>query len=142
MAGRGLDKVIRYLSRTAAVQQIGKLADTELLERFVQVRDSAAFEVLVWRHGTLVLNVCQRVTRCEQDAEDGFQATFVTLARKAHAIGKHASVASWLYKVALRTALELKRQHHDSPPRLEFAASQLFQSLGGSIGSRAATGYR
>src|SRR5438034_8486272 len=110
MAGRGLEQVVKYLTRTAAIQQDGKLADAELLERYIRVRDSAAFEVLVWRHGAMVMHVCKRVTRCEQDAEDGFQATFMTLARKASAIGKRGSVPSWLYKVAFRTALEVKRR--------------------------------
>jgi hypothetical protein len=54
MAGRGLEQVVRYLNRTAAVQQNGKLADAELLERFIRSRDNAAFEVLVWRHGSMV----------------------------------------------------------------------------------------
>ena len=33
-------------------------------------------------------NVCSRMTRCEQDAEDGFRATFLTLANKARTIGR------------------------------------------------------
>jgi RNA polymerase sigma factor (sigma-70 family) len=53
----------------------------------------------------MVLGVCRRVLRREQDAEDAFQATFLTLVRKAGAIGKRASVGSWLYKVAYRVAL-------------------------------------
>src|SRR5579871_3585916 len=110
MAGHGLRRVIGYLNRSAAVQQNGKLADAELLERFVRNRDSAAFEVLVWRHGSMVLNVCKSLTCREHDAEDGFQATFLILARKAGAIGKHSSLSSWLYKVAFRTSLELKRR--------------------------------
>ncbi len=55
MAGRGLEQVVRFLNRTAAVQQNGKLADAELLERFIRQRDNAAFEVLVWRHGSMVI---------------------------------------------------------------------------------------
>jgi hypothetical protein len=35
----------------------GALSDAELLERFVRRRDEAAFEVLVWRHGTMVLGL-------------------------------------------------------------------------------------
>jgi RNA polymerase sigma factor (sigma-70 family) len=123
MAGRGLELVVKYLNRTAAVQQHGKLADSELLERFIRVRDSAAFEVLVWRHGAMVMNVCQRVTRCAQDAEDGVQATFMTLARKAHAIGHRGSVPGWLYKVAFRTALEVKRRAPRFDPEMEAPGS-------------------
>jgi RND family efflux transporter MFP subunit len=86
------------------------LSDAELLGRYVHFQDEAAFELLLWRHGALVLNVCRRVLHCEQDAEDAFQATFLTFVRQAHAIIRRGSVASWLYKVAYRVALEAKAQ--------------------------------
>src|SRR5262245_23308274 len=85
------------------------IADAELVRRFVAARDSAAFEILVWRHGAMVFGLCQNVCRSEQDAEDAFQATFLTLARKAGTIGRRHSVASWLYKVAYRAALAARR---------------------------------
>jgi len=56
----------------------------------------------------VVLRLCRRVLRHEQDAEDAFQATFLMLVRKARSIGKRQAVASWLYKVAYRIALEAK----------------------------------
>ena len=44
----------------------------------------------------------------KEDAEDAFQATFLTFVRKAPAIARRGSVASWLYKVAYRVALEAR----------------------------------
>lgn len=110
MAGRGLEQVVRYLKRMTSAKQHGEQSDLELVQRFARTRDAAAFELLVWRHGEMVLKVCRRVTRGVQDAEDGFQATFLTLARNASSIGQRGSVAGWLYRVAFRSALEVKRR--------------------------------
>ncbi|HLJ93179.1 MAG TPA: sigma-70 family RNA polymerase sigma factor [Gemmataceae bacterium] len=107
MATTSLRALLHQLRRIAGVPA-GGLADAQLLERFVNDHDGAAFEVLVWRHGPMVLNVCRRLLHQEQDAEDAFQATFLTLVRKAPAISKRHAVASWLYKVAYRIALEAK----------------------------------
>src|SRR5262249_9595395 len=41
---------------------------------------------------------------------DAFQAVFLTLVRKAHTIGRRASVASWLHMVAYRAAVAARRQ--------------------------------
>ena len=50
--------------------QDGGLTDAHLLERYVRDGDEAAFEVLAWRHGPMVLSVCRRVLRHEQDAAE------------------------------------------------------------------------
>src|SRR5437764_15399594 len=70
----------------------GGLTDSQLLERFLANRDGAAFELLVWRHGPMVLRVCQRIMRDAHSAEDAFQATFLALACKAGGFGKQEAV--------------------------------------------------
>ena len=107
MAAGQLRALLQHLRRIVGPQS-GGLTDAQLLDRFVDEHDEAAFEVLVWRHGPMVLSVCRRILRHEQDAEDAFQATFLTLVRKARSIGKRQAVAGWLYKVAYRIALEAK----------------------------------
>src|SRR5687767_6511433 len=47
----------------------GEHTDGQLLARFVAARDEAAFSALLRRHGPLVLSVCRRLARHEQDAE-------------------------------------------------------------------------
>jgi RNA polymerase sigma factor (sigma-70 family) len=95
--------------RRLAAPEAATTTDAQLLDRFVRTHDAAAFELLVWRYGPLVLGVCRRLLRHTQDAEDAFQATFLTLVRKASSIGKHASLGSWLYKVAYRVALHARQ---------------------------------
>ena len=109
MAVHALQDFIRRLRRTRTVAEGAQLTDAELLERFARQRDEAAFEVLVWRHGALVLALARRLVRQAADAEDVFQATFLTLARKAASIRRGTALGSWLYKVAYRIALRVRQ---------------------------------
>src|SRR5262249_5566699 len=88
---------------------------SRLLAFFRASGDEVAFEILVKRHGPMVLGVCQRVFGNVHDAEDAFQAVFLVLAKKAAAITRCELVGSWLYGVAYRTALQarsrLRRRH-------------------------------
>src|SRR6516225_11110909 len=101
-----VSKVLRHLHHILAPPG-GDLTDGQLLARFVATRDEASFAVLVRRHGPMVLGVCRRLLRHEQDAEDCFQATFLVLARRASVVRGEA-VGSWLYSVAYRTSLEAR----------------------------------
>src|SRR5436190_12849944 len=108
MAGVQLQSVVRHLRRLAHADPAGGPTDAQLLDRFLAAGDPTAFELLVWRHGTMVLGLCRRILRHEQDAEDAFQATFLTLARKGRSVGRRASVGGWLHTVAYRAALTAK----------------------------------
>jgi|GEM_PF-6627971 len=99
-----LDPLRRLINRQAG----NALSDAQLLENFVTRRDEASFEVLVWRHGAMVLALCKRVLRDAHEAEDAFQATFLVFARKADSIGRGEVLAAWLYKVAYRIAIRLR----------------------------------
>ena len=85
------------------------LSEEDLLARFVERRDPRAFEAIVDRHGPLVLTVCRQLLADPNDVDDAFQATFLVLIRKAGSVRRPGSLASWLYGVAYRTALRLKR---------------------------------
>jgi RNA polymerase sigma factor (sigma-70 family) len=104
MATAGLNKVIQHLHQALAPPG---LTDKQLLARFAAARDQGAFTALVRRHGAMVLGVCRRLLRHEQDVEDAFQATFLVLARKAGSTRWADAIAPWLYEVANRTALEV-----------------------------------
>ncbi|MCI0461681.1 MAG: sigma-70 family RNA polymerase sigma factor [Gemmataceae bacterium] len=102
--------LLHLLRRAAAAGAAPLVADSELLQRFLQTEDRSAFELLLWRHGPMVLRVCQGVARDAHDAEDAFQATFLTLARKAGSIDRGEALGAWLYRVAYRVALKAYRE--------------------------------
>src|SRR5436305_5271411 len=83
-------------------------ADADLLARFAATGDADAFELLVWRHGSLVLGVARRVLGDAHAAEDVFQATFLALARQAKSVRRGGCVAAWLHRVARRVAVRAK----------------------------------
>jgi RNA polymerase sigma factor (sigma-70 family) len=103
MPKNSLAGVLEYIRRIALAGSC-QASDAGLLDRFARHGDESAFETLVAKHGPMVFGLCQRLLRHEQDAEDAFQATFLTLARKAGKISNKESLASWLYKVAYRSA--------------------------------------
>ncbi|HJZ91570.1 MAG TPA: sigma-70 family RNA polymerase sigma factor [Gemmataceae bacterium] len=108
MTTPGLNRILGPLRAVALAQDGHGLTDGELLERYVNRRDEAAFTALVRRHGPMVLGVCRRVLRHEADAEDAFQATFLVLVRKAGCLRDRGLVGNWLYGVAHNTALKAK----------------------------------
>ena len=108
MADAPLRILLQHLRGRRAVSAAGGADDAELLDRFVRGRDEAAFELLGWRHGTMVYNVCRRVLRDAHAAEDAFQATFLVLVRKAASVGRGEALGGWLYRVAYRVALRAR----------------------------------
>jgi RNA polymerase sigma factor (sigma-70 family) len=115
-----LNSFIRRLSGRVGAGLSRGLTDAQLLDRWLTLRDEAAFEVLLWRHGPMILGVCRRVLGNPADVEDAFQAAFLLLVRKAGAIRASDSVAGWLYRVAYRVALRAReRSAHRGAQQIE-----------------------
>jgi RNA polymerase sigma factor (sigma-70 family) len=106
MARSSFSSVLRCTRRAALLSERVAVKDGELLSRFVNERDEAAFESLLLRHGAMVLGVCRRILRSEADAHDAFQATFLVFLRKAGSIQPRTMVGNWLYGVARQTSLK------------------------------------
>jgi RNA polymerase sigma factor (sigma-70 family) len=108
MAGSQTSKVLRHLRAAALLQDATGLTDGQLLGRFLDDRDEAAFAALLRRHGPMVWGVCRRLLNLH-DAEDAFQATFLVLVRKAATVVPREMVPNWLYGVAHQAALQARR---------------------------------
>ncbi len=109
MAIETLGAALRQIKRLFAEGVISGLPDHRLLDLFIQDRDEAAFEVLVARHGPMVLSVCRGILRNPGDVEDAFQAVFLVLVKKAETIRGRQALGGWLYQVAHRVAVEANK---------------------------------
>jgi RNA polymerase sigma factor (sigma-70 family) len=117
---QSVTRAVGRLRHLLAVKDAAGESDVDLLRRFANRADSAAFEAIVRRHGPMVLGVCRRLLRDSADADDSFQATFCILARKASALSRPERLAGWLFQVAYRTArrargLRQRRQANQVP---------------------------
>ena len=121
------------LGRIFAGETISGLSEWQLLERYLDCRDEAAFEALVTRHGPMVLSVCRRMLADWTDVEDAFQATFLVLVRRARHLGPHDAIGPWLYGVATRVAMrsrsEAARRRRFQPITSEVPAVALDRSI-------------
>src|SRR5262249_33157641 len=96
----GATLTVRRLCDVAVRLEHESSTDGQLLRRFLDRRDEAAFAALLQRHGSMVLGVCRRMLRDPNDADDAFQVTFFVLVRKAAALTSRRTVGDWLYGVA------------------------------------------
>ena len=105
-ARTGIDR--QRIHRLIAKESDPGASDRELLRRFADTHDEAAFEALVRRHAAMVLAAGRRTLGNAHDAEDVCQAAFLLLARKAPSHTWQPSVASWLHKTAHYLALKAR----------------------------------
>lgn len=85
-------------------------ADRDALARYLD-GDERAFEELVIRYEAKVRRIAFGVLRDHALAEDVAQETFLTAYRKAKTFRGEGSVRGWLFRIAVRRALdELRRR--------------------------------
>src|SRR5262245_66274582 len=110
MAHAPRDLMLRQLRRWAGRPDADGLSDGQLLERYLKLRDEAAFTSLVRRYGPLVWTICRGLLPREADSEDAFQATFLVLIRRARSLDRRGPLGRWLAEVARRTAVKARQR--------------------------------
>ena len=117
MAARSIEVLQRYLRRLC--DEAVPSEDAVLLKRFVAANDREAFELLIARHGPMVLGTARRLVDAH-DAEDVFQAVFLSLARLAKTIRQGRTLPAWLHKATCRIAAKVRKNRisnsQESPP--------------------------
>jgi RNA polymerase sigma-70 factor (ECF subfamily) len=67
--------------------------------------DPAAFDAIVERHQRAIYRVCYRFAGTHEDASDLAQDVFVRAYRSLRTFKGHASLATWLYRIAVNVGL-------------------------------------
>src|SRR5436190_7897566 len=107
MPVRSIEGLQRYLRRLCA--EAAPSEDAVLLKRFVAANDRQAFELLIARQGPMVLGTARRLVDNSHDAEDVFQAVFLSLARLAKTIRNGRTLPAWLHKTTCRIAAKIRK---------------------------------
>src|SRR2546423_1804875 len=108
MSMRAVQSLRRYLRRVS--DDAALHADARLLRQFIEANDHRAFEILLGRHGPMVLGTARRLVNNAADADDVFQAVFLSLARLAKSIRRGQSVPNWLYTTTCRIAARARKR--------------------------------
>lgn len=117
-----LESALRDLRSVMRLPGENEIADEELVRRYADNGEEAAFAALVRRYGPMVLRVCYRVLHQSHDAEDAFQAAFLILAREAGSLRRRGAVGAWIHEVAYHAALRARQRlarqrHHEEKHR-------------------------
>jgi RNA polymerase sigma factor (sigma-70 family) len=100
------------------------LTDSELLRRYANDRDEAAFTELVQRHLGIVFNAALRRVNGNRDlAEEAAQIVFAQLAGKAHRLVHHSALLGWLHTSTHFAASALIRRETRLAARQHIAAA-------------------
>ena len=85
-----------------------EIGDDDLIAR-IHNGDRAAFGLLLERHYGFMFKSAFLWTRNRADAEDVAQECCIKLARAIHGFGGRAKLTSWLYRMVIHTAIDMKR---------------------------------
>lgn len=80
-----------------------KISDVGLVDEF-KAGDISAFEEIISRYESKVMNLALRFTRNQEDAEEVLQDVFTTVYRKIDGFRGQSAFSSWLYRIVVNAA--------------------------------------
>ncbi|MFQ5747907.1 MAG: RNA polymerase sigma factor [Planctomycetota bacterium] len=92
--------------------------DRELVQRCQEGHGPAfeeAYRELYDLFKDRVFTICLRVTGTEEDALDAAQETMVSLARRIRSFQFRSRFSSWVYRIAVNAAIDVRRRRLDAP---------------------------
>ncbi len=87
-----------------------------MLERFYSTKDNQLLGILLQRYTLLLLGVCMKYLKNEEEAKDGVQQVFLKAITELHKY-KVDYVKSWLYMIARNYCLMKLRDRHGKIPK-------------------------
>lgn len=78
-------------------------------ERLTETEPGRLFDRLVEENKDLVYNLCYRILRNTEDAEDASQEVFISVYKSIDNFRGEADIRTWLYRIALNKALDIRK---------------------------------
>src|SRR6476619_4412247 len=91
------------------------IEDQELLQNFFSDHDNKLLCILLPRYTLLLLGVCMKYLKNEEDAKDSIQQIFLKVISELHKY-KVEYIKSWIYMVAKNHCLIKLRDRHGKTP--------------------------
>lgn len=92
--------------------------DKELLKRAL-AGDISAFEELASSNEKRIYNLCYRMMKNEQDAQDMAQEALIKAWKNLRKFNLKAAFSTWLYKIAVNTCLDELRRRKNNTQSIE-----------------------
>ena len=95
------------------MSDLKKISDVGLVDEF-KAGKLEAFEEILSRYETKVMNLALRFTRNQEDAEEVMQDVFTTVYRKIDGFRGQSAFSSWLYRIVVNGAFMKLRKRKQS----------------------------
>ena len=114
---KNFPKVIKKIKQILQTAKYNHITDAELLQNFYNDHDNQWLGILLPRYTLLLLGVCMKYLKNEEDAKDSVQQIFLKVINELHKY-KVAYFKSWIYMIAKNHCLMKIRGNKNIPLEL------------------------